>query len=475
MKLHVSSRQRQIAFGVAAVLTLVAGVGLAVRSRQAARQQTAGAYYCPMHPTYTSDRPGTCPICNMSLVPKEMDPGEAQHTHDMSAPEGKSGQQQEVAKSFESICYLHNCPKLHEGRPCPMTVVAKPGEKVTCPVCGTRIAEGAKPSANRTVLYWTDPMIPGYKADQPGKSPMGMELVPVYAEDAPAASTEAPDGYAPVMLSPQKRQLIGVKVAPVQRRELSRVIRTVGRIAYDPELYQAQQEYVLALQGLRQAEQAPMPALREQAQQLVDSSTIRLRLMGMNETAIAELAGRQVADRSLLFEDPEQRVWVYATVYEYELPYVSEGQTVYVQVPSLPERAFEGVIRAIDPVLASQSRSARARIVLQDPEGVLKPEMFVDVFIRTGVGTVLAVPTEAVFRTGTKALVFVDRGDGLFEPRDVVLGMAAEGSYEIRQGLAEHEPVVVSGNFLIDSESRLKAALDGISGTDSAGGQHAGH
>ena len=461
MKFQLSSQQRKVALGVMAALVLVAGVGVAVYSRQAARQQSTGTYYCPMHPTYTSDRPGTCPICNMSLVPKEAEP---------------KGKQRGAVKSFESICYLHNCPKMHEGRPCPMTVIAKPGEKVTCPICGTHIVEAAVPPASRKVLYWTDPMIPGYKADKPGKSPMGMELVPVYAEDGAAASSETPEGYAPVMLSPQKRQLIGVRIAPVQRRELSRVIRTVGRIAYDPELYQAQQEYLLAFQGLRQAEQGPVPALREQAKQLVDSSSIRLRLMGMNETAIAELAGGQQADRSLLFADPEKRAWVYATVYEYELPYISAGQTVYVEVPALPGRAFEGVIRAIDPVLAPQSRSARARVILQDPEGVLKPEMFVDVFIRTSAGTVLAVPTEAVFHTGMKELVFVDRGDGLFEPRDVLLGMAAEGYHEIRQGLSEGEPVVVSGNFLIDSESRLKAALQGMSGgTSGSEQQHAGH
>lgn len=391
-----------------------------------------------MHPTYTSDRPGDCPICNMRMVPREAKPPD-----------------------LNTICYLHNCPKVHAGQPCPMTVVAKPGEAVTCPICGTHVAEAAPAKQERKILYWTDPMIPGYRADGPGKSPMGMDLVPVYAEDAGPSTAASPEGYAPVLVTPERRQLIGVTTQPAARRNLTKTIRTVGRIAYDPELYQAQQEYLEALRAVRRADPQATPEIATQAQQLVDAARLRLRLLGLSDALIEELGAQEKPDQSLLLTDPDRHVWVYATVYEYELPLVVPGQTVRVELPSLPGRAFEGTIRAIDSVLDPQTRSARIRAILSDAEGVLKPEMFVNASIIVPLGEVLAVPEEAIFNTGSRRIVFVDKGQGLFEPRDVTVGAQADGAVEIKDGIAEGEVVVTSGNFLIDSESRLKAALAG--------------
>ena len=184
----------------AAALVLIVGgvVVLATRSWRPTAQHAVARYYCPMHPAYTSDRPGDCPICFMKLVKAEDDaPAAPTRTKSQDTHEHASEQ-------FKTICYLHNCPQLHAGKPCPMTVVAKPGEAVTCPVCGMHIAEAAPPPGQRKVLYWTDPMIPGYQSDKPGTSPMGMELVPVYEEAAGAAPSQAepPAGYAPVLVTP---------------------------------------------------------------------------------------------------------------------------------------------------------------------------------------------------------------------------------------------------------------------------------
>jgi RND family efflux transporter MFP subunit len=436
---------------VAGVL-VVGAVGLSALRQRTQAQRAAGAYYCPMHPTYTSDRPGDCPICNMRLVKREP----------QAAPE-KPTSTATPAKDFATICYLHNCSKVHEGRPCPMTVVAKPGEKVTCPVCGTHIAEAAEPQA-RKVLYWTDPMIPGYKADKPGKSPMGMDLVPVYKEEHAGHAAGGPEGYAPILLSPQKQQLIGVTTASAQRRQLTKTIRTVGRIAYDPELYQAQQEYLQALRAAERAEQSALADVAEQSRKLAESSRLRLRLLGMSDALIEEMAAWEGPDQSLLLADPQHRVWLYATIYEYELPLVQVGQTLHVEFPAMPGKALEGMIRSIDPILDPQTRSARVRAVLEDAEGLLKPEMFANATIQIDAGEVLAIPRAAIFATGAAQIVFVDKGQGLFEPRAVVLGMEAEEMVEVKSGIAEGERVVTSGNFLIDSESRLKAALEGLGG-----------
>ena len=416
----------------------------AARSTQ---HESHATYYCPMHPSYTSDHPGDCPICNMRLVKKETSQEGPQPKHTMS-----------------DICYLHNCPKLHDGRPCPMMVVAKAGEKVTCPICGSHIVEAAEVAKPDTVLFWTDPMMPGYKSDKPGKSPMGMEMVPVYEEAGSAATGEsaAPTGYAPILLSPQKQQLIGVKTAPAQRKHLVKTIRSSGTIAHDPELYQAQAEYLQAIQALEQAKRSTTAEVISQAQRVVDSSEIRLKHLGLNDELLQETARLGTPQHSLLFAHPGEAVWMYAQVYENDLPFVRVGQDVTVDITALPGQVFHGTIRAMDQMVNSATRTTRIRAQLENPEGQLKPDMYVNASIAVDLGDLLVVPAEAVFATGERHMVFVDKGRGLFEPRDVTVGARADADAAITTGLTEGESVVTSGNFLIDSESRLKAALQGM-------------
>lgn len=424
---------------------------------KAAVGQVKAVYYCPMHPTYTADRPGDCPICNMKLVKREA----------VSEPSVKG-----VPQKAEDICYMHNCPMLKAGEKCPMLVVAKAGEAVTCPACGTHVAEAKTGVSEDKILYWTDPMMPGYKSDKPGKSPMGMDLVPVYAGDgAPSVSgAAAPSGYAPILVTPQKLQFIGVRTAKAARRVISKTIRTVGRIAYDPELYEAEQEYISALKASKQAKTSSIPGTAADAERLVESSRTRLRLLGLSRELIEETAAFDAPDKSLLLTDPNGKAWLYAPVYEYELPLVKVGQEVTVEISTVSGKRLAGTIRSVDAVLDPVTRTARVRAALVDPDGILKPEMYVNASIAVSVGEALAIPEEALFDTGTKRIVFVDKGGGLFEPRDVTVGVKAGGFYEVRQGVAEGETVVTSGNFLIDSESRLKAALEGMGGT--SGHQH---
>jgi RND family efflux transporter MFP subunit len=156
-------------------------------------------------------------------------------------------------------------------------------------------------------------------------------------------------------------------------------------------------------------------------------------------------------------------------VYEYEMPLVKTGDNIEVEVPAITGKKMNGVIRSIDPVLDPMTRSVRVRAVLENPDGVLKPEMYVNATLQANLGEVLVVPQEAVFATGDKNVIFVAKKGGLFEPREVKVGAVSEGVEEIKSGLSEGETVVVSGNFLIDSESRLKGALEGMGG---GGHQH---
>ncbi|MBI5023763.1 MAG: efflux RND transporter periplasmic adaptor subunit [Candidatus Omnitrophica bacterium] len=448
-------------FFVLGVIVLLVAGGTVIMAGKAGKEGGAArardVYYCPMHPTYTSDRPGTCPICNMNLVKKEITP---------EMPEAR-----QVDKHLRDICIMHNCHKSHDGKPCPMMVLAKEGEKVTCPICGTHVAGISGGKKEKKILFWTDPMIPGYKADKPGKSPMGMDLIPVYEEETVAQSAQTPQGYAPIMLSPQKQQLIGIKTAAVEKKKLIKTVRTVGTIAHDPELYQAQTEYIQAIQAFERAKQSDIPEIVDQSRRLVESTRIRLRHMGLNDDLISEIAAWKEAERSLLFTTPGEPVWVYAPVYEYELPLIRVGQDIRAEVPSLSNETFQGTIRAVDSMVDQATRTTRVRAQLKDPQGRLRPDMYVNVSVDVDLGETPAIPEGAVFDTGTKKIVFVDKGQGVLEPRDITVGAKADGYYELKSGVQEGEIVVTSGNFLIDSESRLKAALEGMSGSE-GGHQH---
>jgi membrane fusion protein, copper/silver efflux system len=362
----------------------------------------------------------------------------------------------------QDICYLHNCPKMHDGQPCPMLVVATDGEAVTCPVCSTHIAEGAQ-RPPKAILYWTAPMLPGFKSDKPGKSPMGMDLVPVYEEiDGVASRGPVPTGYAPILVTPQKQQLLGVKVSLVQQRVITKTIRTVGTVAHDPALYQAQAEYLHALNGLRRLPDNVNVESRTQAERLVELSSLNLHHMGWNDALITELGTQGVPERSLLIGQAGGRVWIYAPIYEYEVPFVDVGAAVSVELQSGQHDQIAGRILAIDPMVDAATRTVRVRIALEDTDGRLKPDMYVNISLASSLGTVVAIPDSAVFDTGTQTLVFIDRGQGIFEPRTVRVGAKAEGYYVVLDGVQAGERVVTNGNFLLDSESRLKGAMESM-------------
>ena len=386
-------------------------------------------YYCPMHPTYTSDRPGTCPICNMALVKKEETtntPHQDSHQGhgDSVAPREVTVKELMNMKPGE-ICLLHKCKM---GGQCLIAMTEEFARLGKCPHCGEDLGVIIR------------------------------ELLP--------------NGYANVRLTSEKQQLIGIQTNVAKKMPMTKSIRTVGRIAYDPELYQAEEEYIQAVQAQKKAESGTIPEIKEQAAHLSDSARLKLKLKGLSEALIDEVEAAGKPDRSLLYSEAGGAVWLYASIYEYEIPIVKIGEKVNIETLSIPGKKFSGMIRSIDPVLDPTTRSVKIRAVLENPEGLLKPEMYVNVNLELNLGEVVAVPEEAVFKTGGENIVFVRKVDGLFEPREVTLGARSENFYEVKSGLAEGETVVTSGNFLIDSESRLKAALEGMG--SGGGHQHGG-
>jgi hypothetical protein len=342
---------------------------------------------------------------------------------------------------------------------CPMHPQITSDRKGTCPICGMDLVKNdpepevsaAMPEQKeRKLLFYRNPMNPTVTSPVPTKDSMGMDYVPVYEEPK-----GAPKGVA---INSSKQQLIGVKKDIAAKRQLSVEILSVGKVAYDPELYVAQEEYIQALKTAVATQNSALVSIREQSAGLLASAEKKLLLSGMSKTEIEALKQGGTAQASLYSSGNSGKAWVYITIYEYELGLVKEGQKVSIDAVAYPGQVFLGQVTALTPVVNAESRSIRARAEVEDKEGQLKPEMFVNAKIIIDLGEKLAVPEEAVMDSGMRKIVYVVTNDR-FEAREVTLGPKAGEFYEVIDGLKEGEEVVTSGNFLIDAESKLKGAL----------------
>jgi Cu(I)/Ag(I) efflux system membrane fusion protein len=370
------------------------------------------------------------------------------------------------------------------------------------------------------ISHYTCSMHPSVRQAGPGQCPIcGMTLTPVTYEEIESGVIRIDDA---------RRRRIGLETAPVVRAPLGRAIRALGRVTYDetalvdvtlkldgyieklhvettgqpvrlgqvlftlysPELYAAQQELLLAHQ------KSVTPA-SPASQALARAARKRLELWGLSPAQIDRITtsgeplqsvpflapasgyviekdvvqGAAIEAGQRLFRiAPLSKVWVQADVYEQDLPHVKVGQKAEITFPYLPGKKYENKIAYIYPALEGMTRTARVRIELPNQELALKPDMYADVRLHIDAGERLQVPESAVIYTGPRRLVFVDLGDGRLEPREVTLGLHAEGAYEVLDGLSEGERVVTGGNFLIAAESRIRSAADYWSG-----GAHAGH
>jgi multidrug efflux pump subunit AcrA (membrane-fusion protein) len=186
--------------------------------------------------------------------------------------------------------------------------------------------------------------------------------------------------------------------------------------------------------------------------------------MGLSAAQISDLSTKVEPDKSLLISDNGATVWIYAQVYQDDLKYVKRGAEAEITLSSSNGESYAGKVVAIDPALNPETRSVRVRILAKNTGNAFKPEMYVNVKIRSATGNYLSVPEDAIMDTGSKQIAFVDKGDGYFEPRYVVLEGKVDDYYIVKFGLSEGEKVVTNANFFIDSESQLKAALGGMAG-----------
>ena len=222
-------------------------------------------------------------------------------------------------------------------------------------------------------------------------------------------------------------------------------IRTVGRVAFDPELAVAEREFIEITQNV--------PSLREAA-------VSRLRLLGMSEEEIRILEKKGRVSSSLYLPKEGDSIWVYATLYEGEMDLVPPGTKAAVTLPSSATKNFEGIVRSVDPVVNAMTRSVRARIEVPKGGGGLRPDSYVDVVINVDLGEQLVIPKSAVIDTGTRRVVFVMSQGQAFESRNIKTGAELVDEVVVAEGLYEGEIVVNKATFLVDSESQLKAAIE---------------
>jgi membrane fusion protein, copper/silver efflux system len=370
---------------------------------------------------------------------------------------------------------------------------------------GRQSSPAPQQSEGRKILYWHDPMVPGQRFDKPGKSPfMDMQLVPVYEGEEPSAG---------VAVDPRMQQSLGVRTAAVEKAALAPVVEAAGSVAwnerdtavvqarasgfieklrvraaldavkkgqplaelYVPDWVAAQEEYLAArrLEGTRMAslvdgarQRMRLAGMSEAQIRAVESSgevQARLTLVAPIDGVVAELGAREgmtVMPGAALFRiNGLATVWVNAEVRESEAGAVRVGNAVEARTTALPGRVFKGKVSAILPEVNPATRTLKARVELANPGGELKPGMFATVnFTPAARAEVLAVPSEAVIQTGKRSVVIVAQDNGRFASVEVETGIEAGGRTEIRQGLEPGQKVVVSGQFLIDSEASLRAA-----------------
>src|ERR1035437_9879879 len=414
----------------------------------------------PMHPAYKSDKPGIAPDCGMKLEPVYADGGAA------VAPAG----------------------------------------------------------ANRKVLYYRDPKDPNYKAQQPGLNPeTGSELEPVYADDistmevgtvqiTPEKQQLIGVKYEQVGTGGGSRTIRAVGKVAIDETRIGHVHTKVegwidkvfvdftGKLVekgqplltiYSPDMLASQRELLLAAKAKTIMQDSALLSGFDQSESLLQATRRRLELWDLSEAQIDQvlktgepiknitvyspmtgyITERKAFPQVKVMPDTDlytivdlSRVWIVADVFEYEAPNIRLGQTARVSIQAIPGRVFNARIDFLQPQVDPMTRNLKVRLNMDNPGVLLKPDMYADVEFLVNIPSKLTVPADAVLNSGDRQTVFIDRGNGYLEPRQVKTGEREGDRIQILSGLTGSERVLTSGNFLIDSESQMKAAASGMGG-----------
>ena len=363
----------------------------------------------------------------------------------------------------------------------------------------------------KKVLYWVAPMDPTYRRDKPGKSPMGMDLVPVYAD-----GQDGMGDNSVVKISSAVEHNLGVKTAKIETRNLSRIVDTVGFVTaneniiehihtytdgwvkklnvkttgeavikgqlllelYSPTLNNAQQELLLALKNkntsLINAGEKKLLTLgmaKSQINRLVKErqTTDRVKIYATQSGIVSRLNIREgmfvKPDTDIMVIDDLSKIWVIAEVFERQAGWLKKGQKAIATMPYLPGKSWQGVVDYVYPELDAKTHTLRVRLVFPNPNLTMKPKMYANIKIFSQTLTnVLAIPRSALIRTGEGERVILALGKGRYKAQPVKIGIESEDYYQIISGLKKGDVIVTSSQFLIDSESNLKAGISRMQG-----------
>ena len=465
-------------WGKLALLVMLAGTLAAVPFvlSQGHSAQAETIYHCPMHPTYTLDRPGDCPICGMRLVPIPGSKGAATESSANSAAVGTGGTASghSHADGSGDIYYCTMCPEIRQ---------QGPGK---CSKCGMDLVKA-------------DPQ----PAGQAPAAVAGMAAVHATAGQLSLAGVRTTEAVTGV-ISSTVRAVGNVVTDETRVRQVTTKIggwieklhvNAVGQFVragdplfdlYSPELLASQQEYLRARATAAEFEQSSMPEVRRGGQDRVSAGRRRRELFDVPQAFLDELERRGTAQRTITFRAPFSgyvtektvlegqridsgmplmtlsdlsRVWVIAQVYENEAAAAVPGRPATLSPQYDNTVRLSGRVSLVYPTMDAESRTIRVRFEVANPKLALKPGMFVNVELEAGQARGVVVPESALIDTGTRQVVFVQAAGGQLDPREVVAGGRADGQVLIRMGLKAGETVAVAANFLLDSESRLRAAI----------------
>ena len=314
---------------------------------------------------------------------------------------------------------------------------------------------------------YTCPMHPQIKKDAPGNCPICMmTLVKVEGDEHADHQNESSD-HASFELSPTRRQLIGVTTAVVEKKHLVHTITAPGKVAFDPELYAAQSEYFVALRQFDELSNSPIADVRKSAKQVLDSARLRLKVLGLSDEQLRRLDKRKDQGAQTLLPQKGENLLIYAEVFEMDLKSVVPGLEAKVSGEALEGGTLKGKVVSVDRIINPVTRTAKVRVEIPNTQTLLRSESYVDVEILCPMGEEIAVPTNAILDTGKSAYVYVIKNENKFEPRKVQVKFHADDESAIASGVEAGERIVTSSNFLIDSESRLKAVLQAAQETSS--------
>ncbi|MFH1729561.1 MAG: efflux RND transporter periplasmic adaptor subunit [Pseudomonadota bacterium] len=405
---------------------------------------------------------------------------------------------------------IHNHETLYTCGMHPEVVQNEPG---TCPICGMDLVpmknnnKSAEEAKEKKIKHWVAPMDPTYISDNPGKSPMGMDLVPVYENNAGTNDTNI------IKIDPRVVQNMGIRTTLVKKGNLSKNIRTIGEVEvaedeisvvnlrysgwieklyveetgqkvnkgdqlfeiYSPELVSAQEEYLLALKSAgKDSELYKASKKRLRYWELPDSFLLKIETKKQTFRTVTIKApssgyvlhknivqGTKVQAGSDLYKIGNlKKIWVNTHIYEHDAPWIELGQNATMELSFQKGKFWEGKVSYIYPTLNMKSRTVKVRLEFPNTGIALKPGMFATVRIKAiNKENVLYIPTEAIINTGERQIVFLSENEGKFNYSEVITGLTANNNTEILEGLHEGDIIVTSGQFLLDSESQLQEAV----------------